>query len=366
MPTMNIDLPPFRPLSWLRGGHAQTLAGFWMPGKREPYEAQKHRVLLADGDSVILHDDCPESWQPGNQAALLLPGLCGSYKSAYMVRIAAKLKRAGVRAFRMDQRGCGASRGWCRRPYHAGLTSDVAECLLALEWLCPGSPVNLVGFSMGGNLALMVAGENCPDNVQSILAFNPPIDLGKAAAALQRPSNCFYNRYFVKWMSGVTTGLLPGYRKPEYPFLSVDELNEFYLTKVWNFGTLKRYYNRASAIRFLPSIQVPTLIVTAADDPIVPIHSFARARFSRSTRLFVSERGGHLGYIGKTTPPDPDRRWMDWRVVDWVLHQSSASDCRWQIADCRFDSNLLQSAICHLLSAISNPPTIPSYTENLP
>jgi len=316
---MDTVLPLFRPLGWLRGGHAQTLAGFWMPGKREPYNAQKHRVLLADGDCVILHDDCPESWQPGNPVALLLPGLCGSYRSSYMVRIAAKLKRRGARVFRMDQRGCGAGRGLCRRPYHAGLTSDVAECLQFLDRLCPRSPVSLVGFSMGGNLALMMAGEHRPLNVQSVLAFNPPIKLSAAAAAFERPSNCFYDRYFVKWMSGVVADLLPGYPRPEHPFLTVNELNDFYLTRVWRFGTLERYYNRASAIRFLPSIQVPTLIVTSADDPIVPVHSFARARFSRTTTLVVSERGGHLGFLGKSSPPDPDRRWMDWRVVDWVV-----------------------------------------------
>jgi predicted alpha/beta-fold hydrolase len=315
---MNMDLPPFRPVGWLRGGHAQTLAGFWMPGRREPYEAQSHRVSLDDGDSVILHDDCPESWRPGSPVALLLPGLCGSYRSSYMVRIAAKLKRSGVRVFRMDQRGCGAGRGLCRRPYHAGLTGDVRASLQVIDRLCAGAPVCLVGFSMGGNLALMLAGEHRPQNVQSVLAFNPPIKLSAAAAALERPSNCFYNRYFVKWMSGVVADLLPGYPRPEFPFLTVNELNEYYLTKVWNYGTLDRYYNRASAIRFLPSIQVPTLIITAADDPIVPIHSFSRARFSRTTSLLISERGGHLGYIGKNNPPDLDRRWMDWRVVDWV------------------------------------------------
>jgi uncharacterized protein len=318
MAVMETILPPFRPLGWLRGGHAQTLAGFWLPGQKEPYQAQRHRVLLADGDSVILHDDCPEGWQAGKPLALLLPGLCGSYESDYMVRIAAKLNRRGVRVFRMDQRGCGAGRGLCRRPYHAGLTSDVVECLQAIEWLCPATPVSLVGFSMGANLALMVAGEHRPENVTSVLAFNPPIKLSAAAAAIERPSNCFYNRYFVKWMSGVMAGLLPGYPTPDYPFFTLNELNEFYLTKVWQYGTLERYYNRASAIRFLPSIHVPTLIVSSADDPIVPIQSFARARLSRTTQLVITERGGHLGYIGKATPSDPDRRWMDWRVVDWV------------------------------------------------
>jgi predicted alpha/beta-fold hydrolase len=318
---MEITIPQFRPCRWLRGAHAQTLAGFWMPCEKESYSAKRCAVTLADGDQVVLHDDCPASWPAAGPVAFLLPGLCGSHRSSYMVRAAAKLSDHGVRVFRMDPRGCGAGRGLSRRPYHAGISEDVAEALNAIARLCPRSPVNLVGFSMGGNLALKLAGENLPANVASVLAFSPAIDLTLAAAALNRRVNRFYDRYFLRYMRDIVTSLA-GITNTLPLFRSVHELNEYCLTRLWHFGTLTRYYNRASAIRFLPSIRVPTLIVTAADDPIVPVHSFARARLSRVTRLVITERGGHLGFIGRTRPADPDHRWMDWRVVDWVLAQS--------------------------------------------
>src|ERR1043166_218122 len=109
--------PSFRPLPWVRGGHAQTLAGFWMPSKKEPYTASRHQVALPDGDRIVLHDDCPEDWEDGGPTALLIHGLCGSYRGAYMMRAAARLKRQGVRVFRMDQRACGAGKGLARRAH---------------------------------------------------------------------------------------------------------------------------------------------------------------------------------------------------------------------------------------------------------
>jgi hypothetical protein len=71
----------------------------------------------------------------------------------------------------------------------------------------------------------------------------------------------------------------------------------------------------------LKDIEVPTLILTAQDDPLVPIASFDGVALSASTKLHIAEGGGHLGYIA-VRGRDPDRRWMDWRIVDWVLQDA--------------------------------------------
>ena len=89
----------------------QTLAGVYLPWPAVSYRAQKHYVTLSDGDQVVLHDDCPAEWQPGDRSALLIHGLAGCHTSGYMQRIAHKLSSRGVRAFRMDLRGCGAGAG---------------------------------------------------------------------------------------------------------------------------------------------------------------------------------------------------------------------------------------------------------------
>ncbi len=323
-------IPSFRPLAWLRGGHLQTLAGFWLPSPREPYTACQHLVALPDGDRIVLHDDCPADWRSGGPTALLLHGICGSYQSSYLVRAVARLKERGVRTFRMDQRGCGAGWGLASRPFHPGISEDVAAALRAIARICPDAPTDLVGYSMGGNIALKLAGEDAdalPANVRSVMAISPPIDLGATAARIESPWNRFYDRYFLRFLMQIVESLRTCWRRLrqqplEIPrFRSMRDLNEFFLTRVWQFGSLGRFYRVCSSAQFLPAIQVPTLVITAADDPIVPVQAFEEARFSRRTRLVITERGGHVGFVGKALPADPDHRWIDWRVVDWVTHE---------------------------------------------
>jgi predicted alpha/beta-fold hydrolase len=99
---------------------------------------------------------------------------------------------------------------------------------------------------------------------------------------------------------------------------TLNEFNETFLSQVWGFGSAARYYEVCSAAQFLAGIRLPALAITARDDPIVPVASFERARFSPSTQRVITDHGGHLGFVGRPGPADPDSRWMDWRVVDWV------------------------------------------------
>jgi len=109
--------------------------------------ARQQRVTLDDGDQIVLHDDCPQGWQAGDRAALMIHGLAGSHESGYMQRIAHKLTSRGVRAFRMDLRGCGAGAGLAGCPIIADAARTPRRALAAIACLLPGSPTTLVGFS---------------------------------------------------------------------------------------------------------------------------------------------------------------------------------------------------------------------------
>jgi predicted alpha/beta-fold hydrolase len=320
-----VSFPEFEPPRWLRGGHVQTVAAFLAPGPGRPYMATRHLLPLADGDRVVLHDDRPHSWRLGGPVALLLHGICGDHRTSYLVRAVAKLNQRGVRTFRLDQRCCGASGGLAARPYHAGISGDAAAALRWIGRRCPGSPVCLVGYSMGGNIALKLAGEApgaVPDNLRSVAAVNPPIDLAAAAASLRRSFNRLYDRYFMYFIRPMVEPLRALYtrlrRPPSFDFRTVHEFNDVFLSRVWEFGTADRYYAACSAEQFLPSVRVPALVLASADDPIVPITAFRRAAFSASTQVLLTEHGGHLGFLGRASAADPDGRWMDGRVVDWV------------------------------------------------
>src|SRR5690606_10912885 len=183
--------PLFRPHPLLKSGHAQTLAANYLHGAPRTRTAQAdHQVELDDGDQIVLHDDCPASWRKGDPAALLLHGLAGCHRSPYLVRAARKLNDRGVRTFRMDYRNCGAGFGLATRSYHAGQSGDVRAALWFIARLCPGSPLGVAGYSMGGNVALKTLGEDpgaLPDVLCRAAVVNPPIDLAVCCNYLTGP-----------------------------------------------------------------------------------------------------------------------------------------------------------------------------------
>ncbi len=322
---VRFSIPDFNPHPLLRSGNAQTLAGAYLPGGRHVENAVKLRVPLPDGDTVVLHDDRPEDWRPGDRVVLMLHGLAGCYQSCYMRRVARKLVGRGVRTFRMDLRGCGAGEGLASQPYHGGRSDDARAALELLQTLCLGSSVTVVGFSLSGNIVLKLIGESphsVPINVEKAVAVCPAIDLGLCAHSLTGPWQRFYERYFVRSLCRqikVNRRL-----RPDVPALSVErrlktliEFDDAYTGPVCGFGTADNYYSTNSARRHVANIRLPTLILYAADDPLIPLAAFDALELPDTVLLHRTESGGHLGYVGKAGV-DPDLRWMDWRIVDWV------------------------------------------------
>jgi uncharacterized protein len=319
-----IPFPPFRPHPLFPGGHAQTLAGAFLPGKQYPYQAHRHQVTLDDGDILVLHDDVPKSWSVGDRTALLIHGLAGSHLSSYMVRISARLNAIGYRTFRMDLRTCGAGCGLARRPYHAGRSDDARAAVEFITDQCPGSTCALVGFSLGGNIVLKLLGENpmiVPKVVTRAAAINPSADLSACVNALVGPLRGMYDRHFATLLNRqlVAARLTPETLAITIPYRPrrIIEFDDLYTAQVWGFGTAAHYYERSSSAPHVAKIEVPTLILAARDDPMVPVGTLEKLAFASTVRLHIADHGGHMGYVG-LRGSDPDRRWMDWRIVDWL------------------------------------------------
>jgi len=320
-----LSIPKFTPHALLRGGHVQTLAGYWLRGCRSPAGTVRHHVELSDGDQIVLHDDRPAAWSGGMRAALLQSGLAGCYQSGFLVRIAAKLNQRGVRTFRMDHRGTGAAVGLARFPYHAGRSDDVRAALNAIAAMCPASPLSVAGFSLSGNMTLKLLGElpdAVPVAVDRAVAVNPPIDLTLCTAHMERSPSHLYGKHFTKLLCQQLRDqprLLAdsALERPSRLPRTLREFDELFTAPKSGFASADEYYTRSSASQFVPRIRVPTLILASRDDPLVPPAPFESLDLSPAVTLHIADSGGHLGYIARGGI-DPDRRWMDWRVVDWM------------------------------------------------
>jgi predicted alpha/beta-fold hydrolase len=323
----SVKLPRFVPHWMLRNGHFQTLAALYQTGGAQPPEcAGRHLVDVSGGDQIVLHDDCPGIWNPGDAVALMIHGLAGNHQATYMRRVAWRLNQRGIRTFRMDMRSCGAGMSLARLPYHSGRSDDALAALREIIRQCPGSPISALGFSLGGSVLLKLAGEHPrfnPPELQSVLAVCPPVDLAYCVRNLSGVFGRLYDRYFTRHL----LDHVAAWRRivPEVPDPAalrvprrIEEFDDLFTAPVCGYGSGLDYYNRVSAHQFVEGIQIPTLVIGAEDDPLVGIESLRRLKLPGAARLHTAPGGGHMGFLANRGT-DPDRSWLDWRIVEWVL-----------------------------------------------
>lgn len=321
---------PFRPHPLLRGGNAQTLAGAMLPWRRPAYRATQILAPLADGDQLVLHDDQPSGWQPTDPIAVLVHGLGGSFSSPYVLRAAERLNQQGVRAMRLDLRGCGAGERYARGGAHCASWDDLHAALEHVARLAPEAPCHLVGYSMGASLALNLAGElgDAPcGNLRSVMAVCPPLDLHAIDRAFRTGPGRVYSRHFCTMVWKHIQRRLKAMDNPPPVDVSrrprdIRELDEQITAPFHGYPSVEAYYDHASAGDRLTRVRLPAMVISASDDPVIPIESIRALPRSEWVRLDVTPGGGHLGFVGRRSAGDPDRRWIDWRVVEWVLARS--------------------------------------------
>lgn len=309
------------------GGHAQTLSAAFWKGHNVREAGVVRQVTLPDGDSLIALDDCPGQWQTGDPVLVMMHGLGGSAQNSLLVRVAGKLNQRGVRVFRLNLRGCGAGAGLARLPYNAGRSGDLKAAVLAIIKCCgPSSPLTLFGMSLSANLLLKYLGEEgdqIPASVVKAMAVNPPFDLARSVATLERTLNKPYDRHFVGALIEQIQAQIQ--LRPDFAALpqplprTLYEFDDRYTAPHGGFADAASYYRQSSALTRIPLIRVPTVILTSADDPMVPVEMFHEhgRDWSDPVQLAITSGGGHLGYVG-SGHGDPDSRWLDWRIVEFV------------------------------------------------
>jgi hypothetical protein len=340
-----------RPTWWLPGGHLQTIACGWWPVRDEPGDALRQVITLPDGDQLTVYANPP----PGgvgrgdvgaNLTVLLMPGLCGDHRSGLIRRLTTRLLADGVSVLRMNHRGCGEETILARRPYHAGRTEDL---LAVIDWWrsCrlvgqPAAKLAICGISLSGNILLKTLGAlggKLPANVVAALAINPPIDLRHCVQQLSVGANVIYDRFFVRQLYRQLSRRKDETRWPDdlrRP-RTLYEFDDVYTAPRSGFQGADDYYARSSAITTLGQIEVPTTVLTALDDPLIPVGLFTNgvAKWSDSTTVCIAQAGGHVGYFAARSAKESGF-WMDEFVGAWVREVAAHGTVReWPDSDTR-------------------------------
>lgn len=321
----NKNLIPFRPHPLVRGGHLQTIVGYYLPNPKTIRHTKLHRVPLPDGDTLVVCENRPSRKSVYPAVIVFMHGLGGHAGSPYMLRMAELFRNRGWITFRMNHRGCGEGVGLARNLYHSGRSEDVSRVLMHVSEIYPDAPMIAVGFSLSGNALLKLLGEGrdpIPANLAGAIAVTPPIDLSKCAAALCETSNWVYDSRFVLLLKEAIRERqrhFADFPKIKFPLrLSLRDFDEICTAPLNGFASAEDYYTRCSAKQFLAGINLPTFLLASADDPFIPKEAFDGLPTNRNLTAHVAPSGGHMGFVAAEKTPLGSRRWMDYAIVHYA------------------------------------------------
>jgi len=317
----------FRPRPGLRGGHVQTLAAFFLPRRIDLPPAEQRLIEVEPGIPVLCH--C--HWQKDRRALTLIVvhGLEGSSESQYMMGIARSGLAAGMNVVRMNQRNCGGMDHWAPTLYNSSRSADVAAVARNLLERDGVPAFVLVGFSMGGNLVLKLAGEwgsDGPSEFHGVVAVCPAVNLAAGADALHEPANRIYEYYFLLQLFRRfrrKVELFPGAFDASR-LRGVRTLRDFddQVTAYYcGFTGADDYYDRAAAANVIDRIARPTLVIHAANDPFIRILPATRQALLSNPNInyIETEDGGHCAFIAeRDADPAYDGRWAEHEVVEFA------------------------------------------------
>lgn len=310
----------FEPAWWLSNGHAQTVYRTLTNRLQAPIDRYE-RLELPDGDFIDL------AWavngiSPDAPLVVLLHGLGGGVNSAYVAGLLLAFNQAGYRGVLMHLRGASDEPNRKPRAYHSGDTVDFSYLLETLNHREPNTQKAAVGISLGGNILLKWLGQTGSQSlIQAAVAVSVPFQLHSVAKRINQGLSRLYQasllrglrEVFLKKIDLVNTQI----PLSEQALLSLKTLREFdqlLTAPLHGFPSVDEYYQQSSSKQYLGGITTPTLIIHALDDPFMYPDSVPNAEeISADVTLELSQRGGHVGFIGGKTLGQPSY-WLEERI----------------------------------------------------
>jgi len=319
---------PFVPPPVLTHGDLQTLGAYFWPGRYKPQDTtgDEERLFEVEPGSRVLAR-CRWQVNRTDHATLVMwHGMEGSTESAYMLATAKKAYRAGFNVVRVNVRNCGGTDDLSPTLYHAGLTNDLRVIIDELIRIDQLSRIMVAGFSLGGNMALKLAGEYGDEplaEVKAICAVSPSVDLRTSTTRMARRRNWLYQQSFLKRLKmriRKKAELFPGSYDASHlrQIKSVEQFDNCYVAPAFGFADANDYYAQASALRFIARIRIPTLIIHAQDDPFIPFAPLLDPSVAANpyVMLVAPKVGGHVAFLSAGSA-DEDRFWAENRLIDF-------------------------------------------------
>lgn len=315
----------FSPAWWAANRHIQTL---WGKLVRRSSEVATRRELWETPDDDLLEIrrlDAP----PGRPRLILLHGLEGTIRSHYLGGIFAEARRRGWGADLLLFRSCGEQPNRARRFYHSGETTDLTLVVDRVMREHPASPVALAGFSLGGNVLLKWLGERgsrLPSAVRAASAISVPFDLSRSASHIDRGFARVYQAHFLRSLRRKVLAKMrhfPDLVDPAQLSMArtIRDYDHVVTAPVHGFESAEDYYTRSSSIRWLPEVRLPTLLLSAVDDPFLPPEVLDQVRgIAQANPVLQIEfptRGGHVGFVAGRVPWRPFY-WGEWRIAEFL------------------------------------------------
>ncbi|MDH5240563.1 MAG: hydrolase [Gammaproteobacteria bacterium] len=314
---------------WLRNAHAQTMLPVlpWAWPSRP--KLRRETLELPDGDVtavdwMVAGDDLPDA----APLLVILHGLEGSAQSSYARMLMDAVLARGWRSCVLHFRDCGDYRNRLPRRYHAGETNDLRHLLNGIQKQRTASgnpgPVLAVGYSLGGNVLLKYLGESKSETpLAAATAICAPLNLHVCAEALNIGFSKVYQSYLLKRMKR-SVALKFNQHTAAFNWeramnaSTFAEFDDFVTAPLHGFTGMKDYYDRCSSTHFLGTIERPTLIINALDDPFMSPAVIPDAdKLSDDIVLEVSANGGHVGFISGGTPWRP-QFYLPGRIIEFL------------------------------------------------
>ncbi len=325
----------FQPSAYIplfTGGHKQTLWAWARPRRFPNLPVPEARYFDVAPDARVLAHCHWQADRAIHPTFILLHGLEGSSTAHYMAGISDKAWAAGWNVVRLNQRNCGGTERLSRGLYHSGLTGDPLFVLRDIIAKDAVAAVVIAGYSLGGNLALKLAGDlgqDAPVQLKGVCAVSPTMDLARCVDALERKQNLAYEFNFVRNLKRRMRRKAAAFPdlfdvEPLGRIRTVRQFDERYTAPHHGFLDAADYYHRASALRVIDRIRVPALIVTAEDDPFVPPEPFREPVVQQNPAITVvlTPSGGHCAYLARPTT-DYDGYWVEQEIVRFGTHHAA-------------------------------------------